>query len=104
PLFDGEGRPKQRTVEYEWSLAEIPLLQQAASPGAGRRQIVFYTEALDDFDLGEPHVGRSTDRILTIVTAEEKLQELADRQAAMLSDLERLARTQVEAHSQVEEL
>lgn len=98
-LFDGKGRPQQQTVEYKWNLADL-------KPQSGAR-IVFHTEATDDYDvaLGLPeHVGRSISRTITIVSREEKSQELAQRQAGLLEDLERSFKLQDQARTQVSEL
>ncbi|MFN0053071.1 MAG: hypothetical protein ACKV0T_12870 [Planctomycetales bacterium] len=104
-LFDGEARPLEQPVELGWKLAELNLV-----PGA---RIVFHVEATDDFDLRElypdgkappPHVGRSTPRTLTVVTAAEKTQELAQRQGALFDDLQRAFKQQQQARQQVGEL
>lgn len=104
-LFGGESRPKEQTVDYVWNLADLNLTD-------GTR-IVFHTEATDDFDLTDvypagkappPHVGRSVARILSIVSKEKKTQELAQRQAGLLDDLERAFKQQKQAREQVGEL
>lgn len=104
-LFDGEGRPRERTVDYAWNLSELGLTD-------GMR-IVFHTEATDEFDLTEVypagkapplHVGRSVARILSVVSKEKKTQELAQRQASLLDDLERAFKQQKQTREQVGEL
>lgn len=105
PLFDGAGRPLQHSADFLWKIAEL-------HPAAGGR-IVFHAEATDEFELepapgasvaGGPHVGRSTSRTLTIVSAEEKSEELAQRQANLLNDLSRAFQLQKLASDQVGEL
>lgn len=102
-LFGGKERPAQQRVEYLWKLAESFAAAETPPLPLGTR-IVFHTEATDDYDLGEPHVGRSLTRTLTVVTSEEKLQEIADRQAGLFGELEQTANQQTEAHSRVAEL
>ena len=53
-------------------------------------QLVFHAEATDHYDLGPEHVGRSADRVLTVVSLEQKNAELAERNrllAAAVRDL-----------------
>ncbi|HVW03335.1 MAG TPA: DUF4175 family protein, partial [Planctomycetaceae bacterium] len=111
-LFDGDGRPQQKTADYEWNLSDLKLAQ-------GDR-LVLVAEAFDDYDLvmpaghehgpvrlkrGEPsHVGRSLPRTLTIISREEKAQEIADRQTDVMADLERIAKAQSVAQEQVVDL
>jgi hypothetical protein len=104
-LLGGVDRPLTYSAEYDWKLADLAL-----SPGA---RITFHTEATDDFDLtpefgpGQappPHVGRSVMRTLTIVSREEKSQEIAQRQEGLLADLERSYKLQQQARSQVDDL
>ena len=98
-LFDGSGRPLQQSVDYKWDLAPLSL-----EPGA---RVVFHTEATDDYDvaLGPPaHIGRSVSRTVSIVSREQKHQEIADRQGGLLDDLERAFKFQDQARSQVGEL
>ena len=97
PLFEGDDRPEQVAPEHEWDLAPFGWL-----PGT---RIVVRAEATDWFDLnGESHIGLSNPRTLTIVTSEEKRAELADRQAALLLDLERAATAQQNARNWLGEL
>jgi hypothetical protein len=89
---------------FAWNIAEM-------RPPAGSR-IVFHTEATDEFDLTRefpdappsPHVGRSAVRTLTIATAAEKSQEIAQRQAALMADLERMQKLEQQARQQVDDL
>ncbi len=105
PLLEGTERPLTHTAEFLWKLAEL-------EPGPGTR-ILFHTEATDDFDLTSvfpegkapaPHVGRSVMRTLTIVSREEKTQEISQRQEALLADLERANKLEQQAHGQVDDL
>ena len=79
PLFSGPDRPNQGSYPLIWSLESLGLL-----PGD---RLTFRAEANDAFDLGPPHVGRSSPRTITIVTAVEKREELLDRQAELLDEL-----------------
>jgi hypothetical protein len=107
PLFQAEGdeRPLAQTAEHLWKLADLHLKANA--------RIVFHTEATDDFDLTDefpegkaplPHVGRSVTRTLTIISSEDKAQEIAQRQEGLLDDLERAFKLENQAHDQVDEL
>lgn len=96
PLFDGDQRPLQQTAEYVWKLADLAL-----PPGT---QLVFHAEATDDFDLGPEHLGRSLPRTLTIVSAEEKSRELAERQGSILGDIERALKQESTAQARIDEL
>lgn len=105
-LFDGPTRPQQHAADFVWKIAEL-------KPVAGGR-IVFHAEATDEFELSPeiglsnavaaPHVGRSTSRTLTIVSREDKSNELAQRQANLLNDLQRAYQLQKQASEQVGEL
>src|SRR5260221_9933757 len=62
---------------------------------------LFHTEATDEFDLSAefpdgkvpaPHVGRSVTRTLTIVSAEDKSQEIAQRQDGLRSEERRVGK------------
>ncbi|MSR58197.1 MAG: hypothetical protein EXS05_11035 [Planctomycetaceae bacterium] len=105
PLKVSDDRPLEQTLEYPWTLSELSLNNGA--------RLVFHTEATDDFELtnvlpaGQPaalHVGRSVVRTLTIVSKDEKTRELAQRQAGLLDDLERVFQLQRQARDQVGEL
>lgn len=95
-LYDAEDSPQMLTLDFDWNLTphEYP-------PGT---RIVVIAQATDGYDLGEPHIGQSNPRTLTIVSPEEKRLELADRQAMLLLDLERAETLQTTARGHVEEL
>lgn len=104
-LSGGESRPREQSVDYVWRLAELDLSE-------GTR-IAFHTEATDDFDLADvfpagktppAHVGRSVSRLLIVVSKEDKVQELAQRQAGLLDELERTFQQQKRAREQVGDL
>jgi hypothetical protein len=125
PLKDTDDRPLTHSVEYLWQIAELelgpgttgpgttgpgPMSPGAISPGT---RILFHTEATDDFDLTPvfpegkapaPHVGRSVMRTLTIVSREEKAQEISQRQEGLLADLERANKLEQQARAQVDDL
>ncbi len=79
PLFSGPDRPLKGSYPLLWSLSTLEL-----RPGD---RLEFCAEATDAFDLGPPHVGRSSPRSIRIVSAAEKREELLDRQADLLDDL-----------------
>jgi len=95
-LFTAETRPQNQTVEYELNMADYKL--QSGD------QLTMQAEATDAYDLGPAHVGQSMPRVLTIVSAEDKKQELADRQADIMSDLEAARQQQQIAQQQIREL
>jgi hypothetical protein len=95
-LKQDDQRPEQSTIDYVWKLAELNLSQ-------GDR-IIFYAEATDDFDLGEPHIGRSVPRTLMVVSQADKQAELATKQAELMSELEGVAELQTRTHDQTREL
>ena len=110
PLKDTDDRPLTYTAEYLWQIAELELGPGTIGPGA---RILFHTEATDDFDLTPvfpegkaptPHVGRSIMRTLTIVSREEKAQEISQRQEGLLADLERANKLEQQARAQVDDL
>lgn len=82
PLFSGPDRPLQGTYPLLWSLSALEL-----RPGD---RLEFCGEATDAFDLGPPHVGRSSPRSVRIISAAEKREELLDRQTDLLDALVRL--------------
>ncbi|MBI1310331.1 hypothetical protein GC176_03410 [bacterium] len=76
--------------EFDWPVGTRIVLRAAAS---------------DWFDLAEGgHVARSNPRALTIVSPEEKRSELADRQAALVLELERSEKSQLQNRELVREL
>lgn len=96
PLVTLEQRPLLHTQEHLWQLEPLKLV-------AGM-QVQLHGEATDDYDLGPRHVGRSLTRTFTIVSADEKTQELANRQVSLLSDLERVKKQEAEVQAQTAEL
>lgn len=100
PLNDSQpaipNRPREHAAEWLWKLGDLNL--------AHGSRVVFQTEATDDYDLGPEHVGRSISRTLSIVSREEKVRELAQRQANLLEDVERAFKLQTEAANQTGEL
>lgn len=75
----GDARPQQATHAADWSLTPLQLR-------AGDR-VVFRVEALDAYDLGEPHVGKSAPRTLVVVSPAEKQRELTGRIADVVEEL-----------------
>ncbi len=87
---------KQVTLRHEWPLADLSL-----QPGDRVRLQVL---ARDACDFGEPRVGRSVVRTLTIVSAETKAAEIAGRLDLLLQDLLNLAERQTSTQSQTTDL
>ena len=79
PLVTLPKRPKQHSQEYVWKLESLAL-----KPGM---KVQFHGEATDEFDLAAPHIGRSLARTLTVISPEDKTQELNTRQAGLLNQL-----------------
>src|SRR5690606_1665705 len=79
-----------------WSLEPLKL-----NPG---ERLVFYGEATDAYDLGEPHVGTSGQRTVTIVSAVEKRNEILDRQSELLDELVQIRRDETRLRNTVESL
>lgn len=89
-------RPQQFAAEYRWELSPLRL------PSGTR--IVYYAEATDEYNLGPEHVGRSVSRMLTVVSPEEKLAELSDRQGDLLDELRRVLELQRRSRDQIGEV
>lgn len=88
--------PQRHEADYVWKMAEL-------NPAPGTR-IVFRAEATDDYDLSQPHLGKSVPRTITIVSREEKQKELATRVGDLLDDLRQAAQLQQRAMQQTVEL
>lgn len=80
--------PDEQAVEHVWPLAEWKL-----EPGA---ELIFLAEAFDYAD----HKGASQPRRLIVITPEEFLQRLAERQSYLLGELGQALELQREARSQ----
>lgn len=83
-------------VRREWPLSEL-------NPNVGDR-ISLRIVASDYCDVGDPRVGRSALRTLTVVTPETKLFEIAQRLDLLLRELESLTARQSQTKDQTEEL
>jgi hypothetical protein len=79
-----------RALTHLWELAPLAL-----APGA---QLTVFGVAGDY----RPQEGMSSERKLSIVTPEEMLDRLAERQTVILNELARLLRLQLDARGQVE--
>lgn len=88
--------PLRRQVSHRWKMADL-------DPEPGTR-IVFRAEATDDYDLGQPHIGKSIPRTITIVSRTEKQKELAARVGDLLDDLQQATELQKRARQQTQEL
>ena len=86
PLFsldESTELPRSGTYRYDWQLAPLALT-------VGDR-LTFRAEATDAYDLEPQHLGTSEVRTLTVVTPEQKRDELLDQQSHLLADLARAA-------------
>ena len=90
---DAAGSTEQR-VDYVWKLADLQL-----QPGD---RLQFRAAATDRYDLGEPHVGRSTPRQLLVVSQEQKQQEIVGRMSDLLDVLRETIQVQERSQSQLE--
>lgn len=81
-----------RALTHLWELAPMALL-----PGA---QITVMGVAMDY----QSREGMSTERRLSIVSPDELLSRLSERQTLILNELARLLRMQLDAHAQIEGL
>ena len=88
--------PQRQQSSYLWKIADL-------EPEPGMR-IVFRAEATDDYDLGQPHLGKSIPRTITIVSRDEKQKELASRVGELLDDLKQATELQKRARQQTQEL
>lgn len=79
PLFDAPPRPTKGDYPLVWSLGPLGLV-----PGD---RVHFRGEAVDACDLGPPHLGFSSPRTVSIVSAVEKRDELLERQSKLLDGL-----------------
>ncbi len=80
---------ENRTIEHRWELASLKL-----KPGA---QINLYATATDF----RPLTGNSQPRRLTVITADELAERLAERQNFVLGELARMLKLEREAREQV---
>ncbi len=85
------------TVEHLWKLADLRLRE-------GMR-VVYHAEATDDLQStsNDPNagIGRSPSRSLLVVSREEKSNEIAARQLALLEQMEKVRQTQQQARDEV---
>jgi hypothetical protein len=83
---------ESQTAEHRWSLADLQLKAGA--------QITFWATASDYL----PQVGKSTVRRLSIITPGELEERLAQRQAVIFGELQRVLKMQQDARSQTKSL
>lgn len=93
PLVSDAAGEDQVRPEFLWKLADLSL-----QPG-GRLQ--FRAIATDRYDLGEPHIGRSVPRQLTVVSTEQKQQEIVGRLSDLLDQLRGAIQVQQRAETQL---
>lgn len=95
-LTSSDAPQKEATLNTEWTLSDLSL-------SAGDRVLLRAT-GQDFCDIGEPRTGRSSTRTLTVVSAEAKASEIANRLDLLLHDLELLATRESHAKDQTDEL
>ena len=88
--------PQRHEARFVWQMSDLNL-----QPGM---RIVFRAEATDDYDLGQPHVGKSIPRTITIVSRDDKQKELAMRVGDLLEDLQQATQLQKRARQQTQDL
>ena len=88
--------PQRHQAGFVWKMSDL-------NPQPGMR-IVFRGEATDAYDLGQPHVGKSIPRTITIVSRDEKQRELAMRVGDLLEDLQQATQMQKRARQQTQDL
>ncbi len=88
--------PQRHEASFVWKMSDL-------NPQPGTR-IVFRAEATDAYDLGQPHVGKSIPRTITIVSRDEKQRELAMRVGDLLEDLQQATQMQKRARQQTQDL
>ncbi|MEI8020974.1 MAG: hypothetical protein WCH39_22405, partial [Schlesneria sp.] len=88
--------PQRHEASFVWKMSDL-------NPQPGMR-IVFRAEAIDNYDLGQPHVGKSIPRTITIVSRDEKQRELAMRVGDLLEDLQQAIQMQKRARQQTQDL
>ncbi|MHB8862676.1 MAG: coiled-coil domain-containing protein [Pirellulaceae bacterium] len=88
-----ENEGVQRTVRYEWDLAGVPQLEPGSS-------IAFRVVATDYL----PQEGPSATRRITIMSAEDYEDRIAQRQAEILAQIAELVRVQQQTHGQTSQL
>jgi hypothetical protein len=96
PLATELRRTEHHRVSIVWPLGGL-----AVSEGM---RIVFRAEATDWCDVGPPHVGKSSPRVLTVVSAKQKEAEIVSRQADLLRLLERAEQVQSQTRDQTGDL
>lgn len=95
-ILSHEDGVREAVVRLAWPLNKL-------DPQVGDR-IALRVAASDRCDVGEPRVGRSATRTLTIVSPDEKLSEISHRLDLLLHDLESLATKQSQTKDQTESL
>lgn len=93
PLVSDAAGQDQVRPEYQWKLGELSL-----QPG---NRLQFRAIATDRCDLGEPHIGRSVPRQLTVVSTEKKQQEIVGRLSDLLDQLRGAIQVQQRAETQL---
>ncbi len=91
-----EDGAREAVVRLAWLVSKL-------DPKVGDR-IALRVAASDHCDVGEPRVGRSAIRTLTVVSPEEKLSEIVHRLDLLLHDLESLAAKQSQTNDQTDSL
>jgi len=91
PPPGGDESGQRRTVVYRLCLAKE---KPALAPGT---QVTFWGVVTDH----RPQTGKSTPRRLTIVTPEELLERIAERQSVVLAELSRVLAVQRQGREQV---
>lgn len=96
PLPPVDGGTHRADLESTLSMADLK-----ARPGT---QITFRAEALDGYDLGPAHVSQSERHTVLVVTPEEKLEELLNREVGVAEAIDRAVALETDSERQTRQL
>lgn len=95
-LTEWDDRRRQASLETTWPLSDLTL-----APG---ERVMYRVEADDICNLSGAHTGRSAPRMLTVVSKEEKRQDLAARIGELVEDLQQAQEQQARLRQQTADL
>lgn len=95
-LLDDCQRRLESRIDYAWELEPLGL-----QPG---ERLLFHVEAADICNLDRQQTHQSSVHVATVVTMEQKRDEVLLREAELFAELARLARTEAQARAVVADL
>lgn len=95
-LTEWDDRRRQTSLETTWPLGDLTL-----APG---ERVMYRVEADDICNLTGSHTGKSAPRMLTVVSKEEKRQDLAARIGEFVEDLQQAHEQQARLRQQTADL